>query len=205
MEAPVVFIDTETTGLDPTRHEAWEVALITPDGTTKVWYIAPDLSEADPVALRVNRFYERRGSVYTWDDSLTSARQIAIATANRHLVGAVPEFDAKFLERLLRRHGLAPAWHYQTVDVEALAAGLLGLEPPFDTREIGSRLGVPETPPEERHTALGDARWAKAVYEAVYERAGRLEPSYREYAGPHEDCAVDGEHVHGIIKTGRGS
>jgi oligoribonuclease (3'-5' exoribonuclease) len=28
MATPLAFIDTETTGLDPTRHEVWEVGLI---------------------------------------------------------------------------------------------------------------------------------------------------------------------------------
>jgi oligoribonuclease (3'-5' exoribonuclease) len=32
VNAPVCFVDCETTGLDPDRHEIWEVGLITPDG-----------------------------------------------------------------------------------------------------------------------------------------------------------------------------
>jgi oligoribonuclease (3'-5' exoribonuclease) len=33
MNDNVIFVDTETTGLDPERHELWDIALIEADGT----------------------------------------------------------------------------------------------------------------------------------------------------------------------------
>lgn len=199
--APVVFIDTETTGLDPERHEVWEIALIETDGTEHVWRMAPrDLRAADENALRLTRFYERieaagyheetieedypkrtrvvkRPNFWTPETRRKIAHQVATLTAGKHIVGAVPWFDTRFLAGFLRREDFTPAWHYHLVDVEALAVGHLAsmvtheagipLRPPWDSHALSRALGIPETPAEDRHTALGDARWARAIYEKV--------------------------------------
>lgn len=105
-------------------------------------------------------------------------------THGAHLVGAVPSFDDAFLKRLLRANGACPGWHYHLVDVEALAAGWLAAgslpgersaetfdkcTPPWNSNDLSRAVGV--NPDDyERHTALGDARWAKAIYEVVMGR-----------------------------------
>ena len=172
----VVFIDCETTGLDPDRHEIWELALIV-DGEEHVWVMDVDLSKADPGALRVSRYYERLW--YSERKTLAStpfevAAQVCYLTANRTLVGINPAFDAAFLTRFLRRHGYVPAWHYHVIDVKAVAAGWLmgrhpkvpGMNPPWSTDDLARALHLD---PEgfDRHTALDDARLAEAMYEAV--------------------------------------
>lgn len=201
--APIVFIDTETTGLDPERHELWEIGLIEADGTEHVWRMAPrDLHRADENALRLTRFYERieaagyheetieegypkrtrtvkRPNFWTPQTRRKIAHQVVTLTAGKHIVGAVPWFDARFLSDFLRSEDFAPAWHYHLIDVEALAVGYLNaalaarpiesttLQPPWDSHALSRALGIPGTPAEDRHTALGDARWAKAIYEKV--------------------------------------
>lgn len=181
----LVFVDTETTGLDPTRHELWEIAVIEEDGTEYEWRMPPNLAKADPGALRVNHYYDRIEAVrqelrksravtladaeYKFFDGRTArviAGEVAVLLANKQIVGSVPDFDAAFLAPFLRANGQAPAWHYHLVDVETLAAGWLGLAPPWDSDEITKRLGI-ESPEGLKHTALGDARWAKAIYDRV--------------------------------------
>ncbi|WP_289008371.1 3'-5' exonuclease [uncultured Thermomonospora sp.] len=172
----VVFVDCETTGLDPDRHEIWELALIV-DDEEHVWTVSVDLSKADPGALRVSRYYER-----LWFSERKTlaptpfevAAQVCYLTCNRTLVGINPAFDAAFLTRFLRRRGYVPAWHYHVIDVKAVAAGWLmgrhpkvpGMNPPWSTDDLARGLHLS---PEgfDRHTALGDARLAKAMYEAV--------------------------------------
>jgi len=175
VSAPIIFVDIESTGLDLDRHEVWDIALIEADGTEHEWHVKPrDLSEASPDALRITRYYERaatwyRGSAGGWEEEEIVASLVVLLTAGKHLVGAVPSFDAAFLTKFLRRRGYVPAWHYHLVDVEALVAGRLRLEPPWDTKELARLIGVDSGLPEyEKHTAIGDARWAKAMYEAVF-------------------------------------
>lgn len=168
--APVVFIDTETTGLDPDRHELWEIALIDASGEeTSFQPQIRRLDLADPGSLRLVRFYERTSDAdWYWQDREHVARGIAEMTAGLHLVAAVPSFDATFLSAFLRAHGLREAWHYHLVDVEALAAGKLGMAPPWDSADLAKRLGIESDRPDfAKHTAMGDARWAKAIYDAV--------------------------------------
>lgn len=191
MTAPLCFVDTETDGVHPDR-KVWEIAIIRrePDGRETTWsdFIEIDLSTADPFGLRVGRFYERhplgrhlsgltRPTGKTGlGQSLTrsaAAMHVARLTHGAHLVGAVPNFDAEVFDRLLRAHGLAPAWHYHLQDVETLAVGYLRgqgkLAPalPWSSSDLAQAVGVPPQPEEDRHTALGDARYARAVYDAV--------------------------------------
>jgi DNA polymerase III epsilon subunit-like protein len=179
----VIFVDTETTGLEPQLHELWEIALIEENGREHVFYREPiALHNSDPTALRISGFYDRvrdtqrpisTGGIHGFNtDELSKdamlAGQIATLTAGKHLVGAVPSFDARFLEMFMRINGFAPAWHYHLVDVEALVAGQLGIRPPWNSHELARQIGVPEL--DGKHSALGDARWAKLMYEAVFER-----------------------------------
>lgn len=174
--AKLAFVDTETTGLDPDRHHIWEVGLILRDTDTDepdteyVWQFEVDLSTADAKALEVGRFHDRYatdadGYVVEWlrrDWAETFAR----LTWGAHLVGAVVSFDEERLRRLLRGSGQCPGWYYHLVDVEALAAGVLRVQPPWSSRELWRLMNV-SVPEDERHTALGDARVVRDVYDAV--------------------------------------
>jgi hypothetical protein len=117
-------------------------------------------------------------------DRATAAKVVARFTHGAHLVGAVPNFDAETLAPLLRENGLTPAWHYHLIDVENLAVGwLLGhaagmgtpldlitaATPPWKSDELSRAIGVEPPSDEERHTALGDARWAMRLYDAITE------------------------------------
>lgn len=194
MTAPVCFLDTETIGLDPDRHAIWEVGLITPDGREHLWQFPVDEMAADPFALDIGRYWERRWRHDTAEVTITAAiydadnsksRRVnypevgrAIRptaewcqyfrglTANCHLAGAVVSFDEERLRRLLRANGVLPRWHYHLCDVEALVAGRTCTEPPWDSGELSRAVGVD---PEDfdRHTALGDAQWARSLYVAV--------------------------------------
>lgn len=194
----LAFLDTETTGLDPDKHEIWEVGLIIRDGDSSgeeyVWQFPITEIDADPFALEVGYYWERRWDTRSTEISTHDAifkanspsarrknyrdqglaidrspewcRHFAHLTAGAHLVGAVVSFDEERLRRLLRSRGVVPRWHYHMVDVEALAAGLTRSPPPWNSEGLSRLVGI-EPNDFDRHTALGDARWARALYDHV--------------------------------------
>jgi oligoribonuclease (3'-5' exoribonuclease) len=180
----IAFVDTEATSLDADTGEIWEVGLIVRDRydheTEHRWLLPVTLKHADPISLGIGRFHERhpQGNTHVrlehermadlWDFT----REFARLTDGAHLAGNVVSFDEERLRKLLRANGRMPSWHYHLVDVEALAAGKLGLAPPWDSRKLSEAIGVEPPSDEERHTALGDAAWAANIYDAVMAGAG---------------------------------
>lgn len=128
---------------------------------------------------RVGQYLTRRAA----------AQRIALLTHGAHVVGAIPSFDTITLEPLLWAHNMIPMWHYHIVDVEALAIGFMRgrqvqweadhpemtvpewqrerLSPPWKSEHLSKLLDVEPPSEEERHTALGDARWAQRIYDTV--------------------------------------
>lgn len=193
---PLAFVDTETTGLDPIRHAVWEIAVIRreDDGTETehLWQIRPTKAElrvAEPKALEINRYYERiavpdgapaanmlaHGGPAPMD-YLDAARDIFQALDGGVLIASNPHFDASFLHRLLQT-GRTP-WHYRPYDIVQLAAMKIGAEAagplPWDSKALSRAVGVEPPAKGEAHTALGDARWHKAVHDAATSRTGHV-------------------------------
>jgi hypothetical protein len=181
----IVAIDCETTSLRPDRR-AWEIAVITrepgkPD-REESWFIAAedlDLGNADLMSLKIGRFHERHpqyapgGSVKMTHREHPALRAVEARTRGAHLVGAVPNFDAEVLGSRMRANGICPSWHYHLQDFETLIAGYLRgqgeMVPPLPWRsdDLSRLIGVEPPGPEERHSALGDAKWALRAYDAV--------------------------------------
>lgn len=184
---PLVFVDTETTMLEPTP-KPWEIALIKRapgqlEDRFQIMLRDPDLSDASPDSLRVNRFYERHprwtGSAAPADiaalhPSHDAAQAVETFTAGTVLVGSNPDFDARALEWLLRQHGLRPRWHHHTINLvtwtyaQLLARG----EPvkiPTSSYDLSRRVHVDPPTAEEAHTAMGDALWTVRWWESLTE------------------------------------
>jgi len=181
MTRHLVFLDTETDGLHPGRR-AWEVAMIRRDvdGSQREisFFVALNLQYSDLKALQVGRFFDRHPAgrkisgktpnpgppavVYPVHDA---ARTVMEWTFDATIVAAVPSFDMHHLERMVRAEGYVPAWDYRLRCVESMAFGAFG-EGLGGLRDCCEAFGV-EFPEAERHTALGDARAAMRLYDAV--------------------------------------
>lgn len=190
----IAFVNTETTGLDPFLHDPWEIAVILrADGQDEehVFRIEPDLTNATSEALSVNRYYQRTSAPdWVWDDRETAARHLHVLLDGAVLVGSNVAFDAEMLTHLLGRYFDQPRpWHYRTVDIVTLAVGSLygraaewtrrdcdatwfskvakAVGWPWHTHDVSRHVEVEPPAPEVRHTALGDARWARDVFDSV--------------------------------------
>ena len=123
---------------------------------------------------------------------LDFAREIARFTHDAVLLVNNPTFDVPRLELLLRGQGILPGWYYRPVDVVALAAGALlggaiddddllaelaeeGPVSSWGSAFVSERLGVRLPSEDERHTALGDARWVLRLYDAAIGQANPAE------------------------------
>jgi hypothetical protein len=190
--APIVFLDTETTGLDP-DDEIWEFAAIRRevDGQQAAHrvLVQHNLAKAArlPESFRADhdsRYYP--DFAVTLDDLTDLVCELTIDRPT--IVGAVPNFDTERLARILHGRGRTPCWHHHLIDVENLAVGYLRgrvkftpwgtggdpqpaalaqlCAPPWDSEDLSRAVGV--NPDRfERHTALGDCLWAMAIYDAV--------------------------------------
>jgi DNA polymerase III epsilon subunit-like protein len=170
----LVFLDTETTSLRPDRR-AWEVALIVrrvdrlPD-VEHHWFVDYedlDLGNADLASLKIGGFFDRHPYAGNTQSEEGVMADVEALTRNATIVGAVPWFDTDVLGQRMRAHGILPSWHYHLIDIEALAAGALHKAPPwgFDDLLAAYTLTYDET---ARHTALGDARMVRDLYDAVF-------------------------------------
>lgn len=194
----LVFLDTETTGLNWQTCEIWEIgAIVRRPGEPDVeyaWQLRPTLIGAEPMGLRIGRYYERcriawhepgtgwklvdpdefdapgagykADDISRWTTEATVAGRIAGMLDGAIVVGAVPWFDERFLQLWLARHNQTATNHYHLVDVEALAAGAMKLTPPWGFDGILEAYGLAYDE-ADRHTALGDARMVRDLYDAI--------------------------------------
>jgi hypothetical protein len=132
-----------------------------------------DLDHADPVGLAIGRFQQRHpgiagnprcGSDEILCSEAQAARIVAQWTARATIFGVVPHFDTECLAAMLHRHGHTPWWRYWLVDVSVVAHGYLlgrGMTPARTSEALSARCGVEPPSGDHRHTALGDAAWAR--------------------------------------------
>ena len=186
----LVFLDLETTGLDPHVHEILEVAFIIrdPQPTRPEWaettfHFSLNIHprHADKRALEVNRYWERRdkpradGGLPAAQPDEWAARVFLSQLQDAIVVGNNIQFDLRFIERFLLDCGCdtTTPWFYHPIDLKALVAGAFDLgEPPWSTKDIADAARVPI--PADAHSALVDARWNRDVYDAVYSKRGTL-------------------------------
>jgi hypothetical protein len=198
MSERIVFLDAETVHISPGPATIWELAVIlrTEDGDEEyLWQIRPDLTNAEPGALKVGGYYERctvahlavgqvqRIPVQSDEcpcekpamiGSAQLAGNLAWTLAGAHIIAANPGFDAGHLTAFLRANGECPAWDYHLTDLGSLvrgrfstdSAGPVPLPWPLKIREAAALAGV-DADLYDTHTALGDVRLLRDTFDAV--------------------------------------
>lgn len=163
------YIDTETTGLDPRIHQPYEVCWWMEDeDSPRSWWLTHTLEHADQQALNIGGYWDRGadGALPGGPIATASRRWVTAALHGVTLVGSNPSFDAAMLTRFIG----TPVWHHRMIDVSNVAMVVLDVDRPLGLaacadacRERGYEI------PEPDHTAEGDVRTTRAVYEALRE------------------------------------
>jgi len=131
-----VYLDTETTGLDPNVHQIWEIAYAVNMNDVETCVVGHSAISAEQKALEINGYIEREGWVYDSHDAANFESELLSDLDGTTLVGANPAFDAAFLRA---RWGVTP-WKYRLLDIEAYAMGALGYEVPKGLSTIADDL-----------------------------------------------------------------
>lgn len=178
MTTKIVFLDTETTGLDPKRHQVWEVAYSTGlDKPVEVFQVWHSLTNADPAALRINGYLDRVNENYVKTDeemarhrnghSLLPYTFTQGALWDAYVIGSNPAFDTSFLREAL---GFAP-WKHRLIDLSNIAMAKFSTPVPMGMKEVRDRLTeMGYDIPEPDHTAKRDVETLKACYEILTSR-----------------------------------
>jgi len=171
-----LWVDTETTGLNPSEHEIIEIAVVTEtvhaDGSGSIvsgWSakIAPARIEAaDPKALQVNGYTPEK-----WKDAplfSAVANELAELLASGSIVcGHNVGFDVGFIEAAFARIGRKVRIPYHKLDTVTMAYAAwndAGTGPGLSLDKLRKHLAMPT---EGSHSAMKDAEDARLVYYAA--------------------------------------
>lgn len=157
------FIDTETTGLDARIHQPYEVCWWREDeDKPKTRNLPHSLDYADGQALRVGGYFDR--GFQPFPDRGRTVSDLAEALHGVTLVGSNPAFDAAMLTRFIG----APVWHHRLINVAEGGMWVFGWDRPKGLADVASECRSRGYEiPEPDHTAEGDVRTTRAVYEAL--------------------------------------
>lgn len=193
----ITFLDCETTKLEHDREVyevGWVLREKgKPDVEESLIILDCPFAWSNVASLDIGRAYERHprftglkvepgdtidGTTYVLAQE--AAARVELAVRKSVIVGLVPDFDEHTLKNLLVCHGWPWAGYYHKQDAETAAVGFLnGLRkagrtdipdlgwPPYDTAEVSRLIGVEPPGEADRHTGLGDARWARDMWDAA--------------------------------------
>jgi hypothetical protein len=174
MKTRLVYLDTETLGLDMLRHDIWEVAWAVEDEPIRSGVVAHSPHAAyQESAMEVNG-YPDFGTNWDLAEATEIEGEVYSALIDATVVGANPYFDLTRLSLRWERSTWADAakgkepWHYRAIDVESYAMLILNYTRPqglhkvcMDLREREYDVPLPD------HTSAGDVESVRAAFKAL--------------------------------------
>jgi DNA polymerase-3 subunit epsilon len=169
-QKPRVYVDVETTGLDPQRHEIIEFAATKDDGSFYETKIEPQhINRAEQEALDINGYTEALWADASKMDEVAPLIQEFLTDCV--IVGHNVRFDMGFIAVMFKQANIRIHLDHHLVDTVTLAYEHLvpvGLQS-LSLRKICEFLGIPPEP--DVHRAMNGARCAQQVYHKLV-RAG---------------------------------
>ena len=175
----LAFIDTETTGTDPDKHEIIELAVIVArqverEGkgpkleivAEKEWKIKmshPELAEEE--ALRVNGYNE-----VDWMFAVerkAAMEEFAKVTQSCTFVSHNLTFDYGFIQKAFRTTGVESLMHYGKLDTISIAFARLYDLPTVQSFSLRALCELFKIDNKRAHTALADTRALVEVYKKL--------------------------------------
>jgi DNA polymerase III alpha subunit (gram-positive type) len=156
----LVFVDTETTGLNASSDKLVELSYATLDSEIKTLYFG--ITEVPDFIANLTKFYER-GVHLQPRASLEEATEFIETMRGNTMVAANPAFDKGFLER----QELFTA-HYRMLDIESYAMARLGLDEVPSMVQIVKALearGYKLTQPD--HSSYNDVKAMREAYKIL--------------------------------------
>ncbi|MGV9744620.1 3'-5' exonuclease [Rhodococcus zopfii] len=165
-------VDLETTSLDTDKAYILEVAAVNVETRQEIYFVPfvkrSVYAAAEPEALTVNRYFERRLYTQMLNEYYTANayKDLAYALGENTFAGSNPTYDAAVLSRAFLdvTAGSSPRvvidpkpWHHRLADLAAYAAGALGIDPQ-DSPGLNKACELLDVTNEDPHTAMGDAR-----------------------------------------------
>ena len=191
----IAVIDTETTGLSPSRHEVIEIGLILFEQEWKgdKWHInvkeeweaklkPENIATADPVSLTINGYSEKawenamsqKEGLRELESKITLVEESAKGNTEMKkvnhviLMGHNLAFDFAFLNEAFRRAGVNHVLNRVNIDTTSFARAVLRKEGPmrFSLQALTEHFGIKN---DKAHTALSDCRATLELYQKLLE------------------------------------
>lgn len=178
----LLFLDVETTGLDPKTNSVLSIGAIRTDDSGR--HVKATLNvkvkpttAVDPRAAAVNGYTED-----AWADAQdpeVAAAALASLAQGVQIVGHCVWFDEGFCRALLNANGHAAPWDHRWVDTQSLAHLLKERYPDLRGTSLQAVCDVMGWSRSAAHDAMEDAELARALYLAarklVQEGGGAVE------------------------------
>jgi DNA polymerase III subunit epsilon len=169
----LAFIDTETTGLDFTKHEIIEIGCVITTPKLKIIEkfeikIKPEhIENADKTSLKINHYNEEDWSTaVTLEDAMKIfSKKVKDCIMVAHNVS----FDYGFLEYAFMKNKWKNTMHYHKLDTISIAWAKLHKVPSLDHFSLRELCKYFELENEHPHSALSDAYATYELYKKLME------------------------------------
>lgn len=166
-----VFVDTETSGLDPRHHSILSVCLGNKEIGYTTFHIRPNPDGIiDPKAMEINNI-DLDG---VWEDQsiafLEFLQKLTAEHGQLEPIGHNYMFDIGFIQQVLGRRGYEKFFSRRYLDTMIIAKFMdeaIGItETSYSLKDLCWRCGHVN---EHAHTSEGDARATEAVYDYLFD------------------------------------